>query len=85
MSKNAKSALPKDFESALAELEELVTAMEGGNLSLEAALAAYKRGMTLTALCQKKLAEAEQQVKVLENDLLRDFSLKAEDSAGDDA
>lgn len=73
MSKAAKSTPPKNFESAVAELEGLVAAMEAGNLSLEDSLTAYKRGMELTAWCQKTLAGAEQQVKILENGLLKDF------------
>ena len=74
MTKIAKSAPPKSFESAVAELEGLVAAMEAGKLSLEESLAAYKRGMELTAWCQKTLADAEQQVKILENGLLKDFN-----------
>lgn len=74
MSKAAKTAPPKDFESAVAELEGLVAAMEAGNLPLEQSLAAYKRGMELTGYCQKTLAEAEQQVQILENGLLKDFN-----------
>jgi exodeoxyribonuclease VII small subunit len=74
MSKASKPTPPKNFESAVAELEGLVAAMEAGNLSLEDSLAAYKRGMELTGYCQKTLAEAEQQVKILENGLLKDFN-----------
>jgi exodeoxyribonuclease VII small subunit len=65
---------PQSFESALTELEELVAAMEGGQMTLEASLAAYKRGAELLKHCQGLLQEAEQQVKVLEGDTLRDFS-----------
>jgi len=74
MSKPGKAAPPKDFESALGELEALVEKMETGELSLEAALAAYQRGMVLTSFCQKLLNAAEQQVKLLENGQLKDFS-----------
>jgi exodeoxyribonuclease VII small subunit len=63
--------LPQDFETALAELEALVAAMESGSMPLEQSLAAYRRGVELTRICQEKLAQAEQQVKVLEGDLLR--------------
>ena len=63
--------LPQDFETALAELESLVAAMEDGSLPLEQSLAAYRRGVALTRVCQDRLAQAEQQVKVLEGDLLR--------------
>lgn len=67
----AASALPQDFETALAQLESLVAAMEDGSLPLEASLAAYRRGVELTRICQERLAQAEQQVRVLEGDLLR--------------
>ncbi|MBI5938045.1 MAG: exodeoxyribonuclease VII small subunit [Betaproteobacteria bacterium] len=73
MSKTGKTAPPKDFESALAELEGLVERLESGQLPLEASLAAYKRGVELTAFCQQKLSAAEQQVKVLEGGKLKDF------------
>lgn len=62
---------PADFEAALAELERLVATMEGGNLSLEQSLAAHKRGLELARYCQNTLAQAEQQVKVLEEDSLK--------------
>lgn len=67
----AASALPQDFETALAQLESLVAAMEDGSLPLEESLAAYRRGVELTRICQERLAQAEQQVRVLEGDLLR--------------
>lgn len=83
MSKTAKPVPPKDFESAVAELEGLVASMETGKLSLEDSLAAYKRGMELTTWCQKTLADAEQQVKILENGLLKDFDPEAEGGAAE--
>lgn len=66
-------SLPEDFETALAELEALVATMESGSLALEQSLVAYARGVALTRLCQQKLAQAEQQVKVLEAGMLRPF------------
>jgi exodeoxyribonuclease VII small subunit len=66
---------PKTFESALAELESLVATMEGGQLPLDQSLAAYKRGAELLQFCQKTLADAQQQVKVLtESGALQDFT-----------
>ena len=82
MSRSGKNAPPKDFESALAELETLVENMESGQLSLEDSLTAYKRGMELTAFCQKTLNTAEQQVKILEGEALKDF--RPEGGSGDD-
>ena len=70
-SKTTAPDLPQDFETALAELEALVATMEDGSLPLEQSLVAYRRGVELTRVCQERLAQAEQQVKVLEGDLLR--------------
>lgn len=55
------------FETALAELEELVHSMEDGKLELEVSITAYRRGMALMKHCQAQLAAAEQQIRVLEN------------------
>jgi len=79
--RSKSAALPQDFETALAELETLVAAMEDGTLPLAQSLAAYQRGVALTRLCQERLAQAEQQVKVLEGDLLRPLDAAA-DTAG---
>ena len=73
MAKTEKNAPPKDFETALQELETLVADMESGRLNLEAALAAYKRGSELAAYCQKTLDTADQQVKMLDNGVLKDL------------
>ncbi len=55
------------FETALAELESLVHSMEDGKLELEDSIAAYRRGMALMKHCQAQLADAEQQIRMLEN------------------
>ena len=57
-----------DFETALAELETLVNQMESGDLSLDASLKAFERGIALTRQCQSALAEAELKIKVLTQD-----------------
>lgn len=59
---------PIDFEAALAELEELVSRMESGTLSLEASLEAFERGIKLTRDCQAALRQAELRVKALTQD-----------------
>ncbi len=59
------------FEKALAELERIVTQMEGGSLSLEQTLAAHRRGLELARFCQKRLEAAQQQVQVLEGEVLK--------------
>ncbi|HET9122075.1 MAG TPA: exodeoxyribonuclease VII small subunit [Acidiferrobacteraceae bacterium] len=59
-----KPKLP-DFESALSELESIVTRLESGEQSLEDALTAFQRGMELTRVCQQGLRDAEQRVEQL--------------------
>ena len=64
---------PRSFEEALAELEQIVASMEGGQLPLNESLAAYKRGAELLAFCQSALKDAEQQILVLEKGVLKAF------------
>ena len=71
ISNDAKTPLPQDFESALAQLEALVAQMENGALSLDQSLAAYEKGVELARICQQRLDAAEQQVRVLQGNLLR--------------
>jgi exodeoxyribonuclease VII small subunit len=73
-----KSQKAVDFESAMAELERLVADMEAGKLSLEDSLAAYKRGAELLSFCRTRLEDAQQQVRVLEEGVLKDFSATGE-------
>ena len=74
-------AAPLSFEQALAELEKIVSRMESGDLSLEQALAAHKRGLELARLCQQRLEGAQQQVKILEGEVLKPLSTAAEREA----
>jgi exodeoxyribonuclease VII small subunit len=61
------------FEAALTELEQIVTSMEEGQMPLEQSLAAYKRGAELLKLCQAALQDAQQQVRILEDNVLKSF------------
>ncbi|MHA2621074.1 MAG: exodeoxyribonuclease VII small subunit [bacterium JZ-2024 1] len=51
------------FEQALQELERTVTRLENEALTLEEALALYKRGLSLFEYCRARLQEAEGWVK----------------------
>ena len=73
MSKTTKSPANPTFESALSELEGIVADMEAGQLPLEKSLAAYKRGAELLKFCQSALQDAQQQVKILEDGVLKNF------------
>ena len=61
------------YEAALGELEQIVQHMEGGQLPLEEAIAAYRRGSELLRRCQQLLSDAEHKIQVLEEGALRDF------------
>jgi len=56
---------PKQFEAELAELEQLVSKMESGELSLEESLALFERGVALTKNCEATLKAAELKVETL--------------------
>ncbi len=59
------------YEAAAAELEQLVAAMEGGQMPLGRLLEGYKRGAELLALCRSRLKAVEEQVQVLEDGQLK--------------
>jgi exodeoxyribonuclease VII small subunit len=63
------------FEQAMDELDQLVRRMESGELSLDESIAAYRRGAELARYCQARLANAEQEIKQLEGDLLKPLNL----------
>lgn len=71
------------FEDALAELEKLVGRMEGGDLSLEQSLADHKRGLELARFCQQRLESAQQQVRVLEGEILKNLPASPAADASD--
>lgn len=78
MAKSRAVTPPKDYESALAELEAIVAEMESGQLPLDASLTAYTRGAELLQYCRQRLTDAEQQVKILENGALQPFRAEEE-------
>lgn len=58
----------KKFETALARLEEIVTDLEKGELSLEQSLKLFEEGVKLARLCNARLEEAEGKVEILIKD-----------------
>ncbi len=65
-----KSPAPKavetlTYEAALAELQEIVAALEGEPSSLDEAMSLFERGQALVQRCTKLLDEAELKVKRL--------------------
>lgn len=52
----------KSFEELLKELQDVVTKLESGKLSLEESVEMYKLGMSLSLECKKRLDEAKKVV-----------------------
>ena len=71
---SAPAPSPASYEEALAELERLVAAMEGGQMPLDRLLEGYQRGAELLGYCRSRLDAVEQQVKVLEDGQLRPWT-----------
>ena len=51
-----------NFEEALAELEQIVRRLEGGQVRLDEAILFYEPGALLKRHCERKLNEAQQRV-----------------------
>jgi exodeoxyribonuclease VII small subunit len=72
------------FEECLARLEQIVAALEGGNLPLEESLKVFEEGVALARRCGRYLEEAERRIEVLAKDetgtaTLRPFAAPADD------
>ncbi len=74
LSEPSKVSPAPSYEDALAELERLVGAMEGGQLPLDKLLDNYRRGAELLGICRQRLDAVEQQVRVLEDGQLKPWS-----------
>lgn len=75
------STPPKDFETALAELERIVASMEGQQMPLAESLAAYKRGAELVGFCQSALKDAQQEIEILERGVRKTFAPDGDDAS----
>jgi exodeoxyribonuclease VII small subunit len=56
------------FEAALKRLEEVLEALEHGELPLEEAMKAFEEGVQLVRFCHQKLDEVEKRVELLLKD-----------------
>ena len=53
------------FETAMTELEQVVTQLERGDVALDASIALYERGAALKVHCEAKLKSAEEKVAAI--------------------
>jgi exodeoxyribonuclease VII small subunit len=65
---------PATYELALSELDRLVQQMEGGQMPLDQLLDGYKRGAELLAFCRQRLQAVEDQVKLLDEGVLKPWT-----------
>ncbi|MFP4275477.1 MAG: exodeoxyribonuclease VII small subunit [Paracoccaceae bacterium] len=56
------------FEQAMAELEQVVTRLERGEVALEEMIELSRRGVELRKRCETKLREAEEKVAQITTD-----------------
>ncbi|WP_038205188.1 exodeoxyribonuclease VII small subunit [Xenophilus azovorans] len=66
--------LPATYEAGVQELEQLVAALESGQLPLDQLLVSYQRGAALLAFCRDRLQAVEDQIKVLDAGSLKAWS-----------
>ena len=55
----------KSFEESMVRLEQIVRAMERGDVALEESLKLFQEGTELVRSCQKLLDDAQMQVKMI--------------------
>jgi exodeoxyribonuclease VII small subunit len=63
---DARSLDDLSFEEAYGRLEEVLSRLQMGNMTLDDSLATYEEGMALAAHCQTLLDAAELRVEALE-------------------
>ena len=57
--------MEKSFETSLAELEQIVTKLEDGDLPLEESLELFEKGIKLSRECRERLTLAERRIEIL--------------------
>ena len=72
------------FEDCLTRLEQIVTALEAGNLPLEESLKVFEEGVALARRCSRYLDDAERRIEILAKDetgaqTTRPFAWEGED------
>ena len=65
MAEEKKPVSELTYKEASTELEQIIRALESGDMELEASLESYTRGVELLKSLRKRLATAEQKVSVL--------------------
>lgn len=75
----AKKSEPQ-FEDKMKRLQEIVTALESPDISLEQGMALYREGTLCSKFCREKLAKAKHELEVWRNDQAEAFDLESLDA-----
>lgn len=65
---NRKIESSDSFEAAIKKLEEIVSSLEEGNLTLDETLSLYEEGIRLYRYCNDKLDKADQKITFIKNE-----------------
>ena len=72
----AKKDKQIQFEEAYKRLDDIVTKLESGDLSLEDSMTLFEEGIILTKTCKSRLEAAEQKIQLLLKDSGGNLSLE---------
>lgn len=80
MKQNLNIQEDKSFEEAISQLEQIVSKLEKGDISLEESIINFQQGIELSRYCAAKLDEAEKKISILLQDeegnlIEKDFEL----------
>ena len=64
----------KSFEESMKRLEEIISELESGDIELEKSLAYFTEGIEMVKNCKSELTKAEEKVKILIDEELKDFT-----------
>ena len=66
-----------EIEEQIKELENVVTLLENGNISLDESTKLFEKGMNLAKNCNKALSESEKKITILlENEKEENFEIE---------
>lgn len=68
------------YEDAIAELSNIVSRLNSGNVSLDDSIALYSRGVELASWCDKKLNEVEKKIAIINKDTMTEETFVDEEN-----
>lgn len=71
------------FEQSFRELEDIVTRLEGEELSLDESLALFEKGIRLSRFCHEKLEQVEKKIELILADARGEPKIEPFPSEGD--